>query len=67
MTNDHEIIQLPMMLTAIGQSIGYGEIDVAKKLQTLAMDWTKQPESRDEIYKTFAIAAGWNGTSSGLL
>lgn len=67
MTEDQEVTQLPMMLTAIGQSIGYGEIDRARTLQKLAMDWAKTPDKRDEIYaKDFAIAAGWTGTSSGL-
>jgi hypothetical protein len=67
MTNEQEVTQLPMMLTAIGYSIAYGEIDTAKKLQKLAMDWAKNPEARDEIYAgEFAAVAGWTGTSSGL-
>jgi len=67
MTNGQEVTQLPMMLTAIGQSMACGEIDTAKKLQKLAMDWAKNPEARDEIYAgEFAVVAGWTGTSSGL-
>jgi len=67
MTDDQELTQLTMMLTAIGQSIGYGEIDRARTLQKLAMDWAKTPDKRDAIYaKDFAVAAGWTGTSSGL-
>ena len=65
MTNEQEVTQLPMMLVAIGQSIAYGEIDTAKQLQKLAMDWVKSPEKRDEIYAgAFSVAAGWTGTSS---
>jgi hypothetical protein len=56
-----------MMLTAMGQAIGYGDIEQAKRLQSLAMNWVKNPERRDAIYATeFHSAAGWSGTSSGL-
>lgn len=67
MIESHEVTQLPMMLTAIGQALCYNEIDNAKALQKLAMDWAKQPENRDAIYEKFAKVAGWTGTSSGLL
>ena len=67
MTADQENTQLPMMLAAIGQALCYNEIDNAKALQKLAMDWAKQPASRDTIYKQFAVVAGWTGTSSSLL
>ena len=67
MTADQENTQLPMMLVAIGQALCYNEIDNAKALQKLAMDWAKQPASRDTIYKQFAVVAGWTGTTSGLI
>lgn len=67
MTNTQEVTQLPMMLVAIGQALCYNEIDNAKALQKLAMDWAKQPDNRDDIYGKFAVVAGWTGTTSGLL
>lgn len=66
-THEENDIQMSMMLTAIGQSMAYGEIDTAKKLQSMAMDWVKASDQRGEIYKNFAVVAGWTGTSSGLL
>ena len=67
MTQDEENTQLPMMLVAIGQALCYNEINTARALQKLAMDWAKQTDNRDAIYRQFASAAGWTGTTSGLL
>jgi hypothetical protein len=64
MNHDEETLELPMILTAIGRSIAYGELDRAKKLQKLAMDWATQPEQRQAIYADYCVAAGWTGTSS---
>ena len=52
---EHDAIEIRMMTVAIGQSIGYGEIAEAKRIQRIMMDWVSAPDeqSRRSIYHAF--------------
>jgi hypothetical protein len=60
--------QMKMMSTALSQTLCvYGDVERAKVLAKLSFDWAHKVEQRDEIFREFGDAAGWTGTSSGLL
>lgn len=65
--SDHDRIEMSMMTVAIGQAIGYGDIDEAKRIQRLMMDWIKASEAgRRAIYHAWRnegpTAAGLDAT-----
>lgn len=49
-----EAIEMRMMTVALGQAIGYGEINEAKRIQGLMMDWLVATDDvRRELYRGF--------------
>ena len=65
--SDHDRIEMSMMTVAIGQAIGYGDIDEAKRIQRLMMEWIKASEAdRRAIYHAWRnegpAAAGLDAT-----
>ena len=54
MTTQVENTELSMMTVALGSAIGYGEINEAKRIQRLMMDWLRaDDEQRRTLYHGF--------------
>ena len=54
MTTEVENIELGMMTVALGSAIGYGEVEEAKRIQKLMMDWIKaSDDQRRTLYHAF--------------
>ena len=54
MTTEVENIELSMMTVAMGSAIGYGELEEAKRIQKLMMDWIKaSDDQRRTLYRAF--------------
>lgn len=54
MSTETERTELSMMTAAIGQAIGYGDVEDAFRIQKLMMDWIHSDDSeRRTIYCAF--------------